>query len=105
MSVYPFDKTEIEIYFDYQYFGFEMEEIELVFHDPSKVVDSVRGYEMINRSISLPLHGREMYNDPLHLHYAGRITFWLTLIPLAIGLFVSIFGFSLGIPFDFITTI
>jgi len=41
----------------------------------------------------------------MKLAIAGKIVFWLTLIPLAIGLFASFFGFSFGIPFDFITTI
>lgn len=51
------------------------------------------------------IHGREVRHDPMKLAIAGEIVFWLTLIPLAIGLFASFFGFSFGIPFDFITTI
>ena len=69
------------------------------------MVDSLRGYETINKSMTTIIHGREVKEDPLKLARAGRIVFWLTLIPLAIGLFASFFGFSFGIPFDFITTI
>jgi len=69
------------------------------------VVDSLRGYETVNKSMITIMHGREVTHDPLKLASAGKIVFWITLIPLAIGLFASFFGFSFGIPFDFITTI
>ena len=96
--------TELEVYFDYQYFGFGLEKVELVFANPAVVVDSLRGYEMINKSVSITISGREIKEDNLGLGLAGEITFYISLIPLAIGVFVSFFGFGIGIPFDFITT-
>jgi len=59
---------------------------------------------MMNKSVILTIHGREVETDPLSLELAGQITFYISLVPVAIGVFVSFFGFSLGIPFDFITT-
>jgi len=72
--------------------------------NPEKVYDSLRGYQMTNKSVNLTIHGREVVDDPLSLALVGQITFYLSLVPIAIGAFVSFFGFSIGIPFDFVTT-
>ena len=60
---------------------------------------------MMNKSVNVTFQGWEVINDPLDLATAGYVTYLITWIPIAIGVFVSFFGFSLGIPFDFFTTL
>lgn len=59
---------------------------------------------MMNKSVNLTIHGRELQVDTLDISTAGQVTFYISFIPIAIGVFLSFFGFSLGIPFDFFTT-